>query len=278
MPQIDAVSHTPTRTRRGFLFTLATAAATATALLVGPSCSTQATAASEAPLIGIASLTADSYVRAVRAAGGVPIVLPNTDGDAQNVAYYLDLLDGLLMPGGADIPPTEWNEQPHPTTKVLADDRYLFEKQMITAWIQQTDKPLLGICLGSQWINVAHGGSLVQDIPSEFKVNHRNTTHGVKLAADSRLAMILGATTFDVNSYHHQAVRNVGEGLRVIAHSDDGIIEGTESTDPDRFLIGVQWHPEKMMPDDQRQAKLLHAFVEAARQYRGAVVPSGAQK
>lgn len=265
MPPIYALPHAPPRTRRGFLFTLATAAATVTALLVGPSCSTLASAASKAPLIGIASLTSDSYVRAVRAAGGVPIVLPNTDGDAQNIADYLDLLDGLLMPGGADIPPVEWSEQPHPTSKVLADDRYLFEKQMITAWIQQTDKPLLGICLGSQWINVAHGGSLVQDIPSEFKVNHRNTTHGVTLAEDSRLAMILGATTFEVNSYHHQAVRNVGEGLRVIAHSDDGIIEGTEGTDPDRFLIGVQWHPEKMMPDDKRQAKLLHAFVEAAR-------------
>ncbi|QDT14728.1 gamma-glutamyl-gamma-aminobutyrate hydrolase family protein [Alienimonas californiensis] len=218
------------------------------------------------PVIGIASLTGDTYVRAIRDAGGVPVVLPNVDGSPDAVEDYLELLDGLLMPGGADIPPSEWGEAPHPTTKVLDDDRYQFEKALISAWIERTDKPLLGICLGSQWVNVAHGGSLVQDIPSEFGVVHRDVTHPVTLEPDSRLAKVFGCTSLEVNSYHHQAVRDVGKGLRVVARSPDGVIEATETTDPDRFLIGVQWHPEKLAPEDPLQRKLLAAFIEAASQ------------
>lgn len=216
------------------------------------------------PVIGIASLTSDSYVRAIRECGGVPIVLPNTDGSVDRIDDYLELLDGLLMPGGADIRPSEWNEEQHPTTKLLDDDRFEFEKAMITAWIQRTKKPLLGICLGSQWINVAHGGSLVQDIPSEFGVNHRGVSHAVIVEADSRLREILGQTEFEVNSLHHQAVRNVGKGLRAVAKSPDGIIEATETADPHRFLFGVQWHPEKLVPEDRLQQKLIQAFVDAA--------------
>ncbi|TWT77871.1 putative glutamine amidotransferase [Posidoniimonas polymericola] len=216
------------------------------------------------PVIGIASLTTDTYVRAIRACGGVPLVLPNTDGSPELVDEYLELLDGLLMPGGADIPPSEWGEAPHPTTRVLDDNRYQFEKALIKAWIEQTDKPLLGICLGSQWVNVAHGGSLMQDIPSELGVSHRSVTHKVTIEPDSRLMQIFGRTELEVNSFHHQAVRNVGQGLRVVARSPDGVIEGTETTDPNRFLIGVQWHPEKMMPGSELQAKLFRAFIAAA--------------
>jgi putative glutamine amidotransferase len=203
-----------------------------------------------APLIGIASLTNDSYVLAVKEAGGVPIVLPNGDGSSDKIAEYLDLLDGLIMPGGADIPPSEWGEEPHPTTQILEENRYLFEKELITTWIKKTNKPLLGICLGSQWINVAHGGSLIQDIPSEFGVNHRGVTHQVTLESSSRLCEIFGETKLLVNSFHHQAVGRLGEGLKLVAKSPNGIVEATETTDPDRFLIGVQWHPEKMAPND----------------------------
>ena len=222
----------------------------------------------DAPLIGIASLTGDNYVRAVRDSGGIPIVLPNTDGSTEKIEEYLQLLDGLILPGGADIPPSEYGEEPHETVKVLDDERYLFEKALCTAWIEETDKPLLGICLGSQWINVATGGTLVQDIPSEIGGNHRDVTHPVSIVSDSRLSQIFGESELEVNSFHHQAVGDLGKNLRIAARSPDGVVEATETTDPDRFLIGVQWHPEKMMPDDGRQAKLLKAFIESAKSYR----------
>lgn len=233
-----------------------------------------ATASSDTrPLIGIASLTSGTYVRAIRASGGIPVVLSNKDASEEAIAAYVARLDGLLMPGGADIPPSEWGEEQHPTTRLLSDDRYRFEKALITAWLRDCDKPLLGICLGSQWINVAHGGSLVQDIPSEFGVDHRGTSHKVRLEAGSRLQAIYARDEFEVNSLHHQAVRRVGAGLRVVARSPDGIVEATESSDPERFIVGVQWHPEKLMPQDPLQARLLQAFVaacaERARAYAG---------
>ena len=218
------------------------------------------------PLIGIASLTSDSYVRAIRESGGIPVVLPNADGNSEKIDEYLDLLDGLLMPGGADIPPEEYGEETHETVRLLDDDRYLFEKELCKAWLEETDKPLLGICLGCQWIGVASGGSLVQDIPSELGPNHRDVDHHVKLNPDSRLSKIFGQTKLEVNSLHHQAVDEVGSALRIVGESHDGVVEAIESSHPERFVVGVQWHPEKLMPENKLQAKLLKAFVEAAKQ------------
>ncbi len=220
-----------------------------------------------APLIGIASLTAESYASAVREAGGIPVVLPNAPGSVARVPDYLLRLDGLLMPGGADIPPSEYGEEAHESVALLDESRFEFEKALVTAWMNETDKPLLGICLGSQWINVAAGGSLVQDIPSEIGTDHREP-HSVVLEPDSRLARIFGTTELEVNSHHHQAAKRIGSGLRAVAKAPDGVVEATESTDPDRFLIGVQWHPEKMMPEDSLQTKLLEAFVEASAGWR----------
>jgi len=215
------------------------------------------------PLIGIASVDGEAYVRAVREAGGLPVILPKSSG-AEAIGDYLARLDGLLMPGGRDIPPAIYGEEPHETVEPLAKERHEFEQALGTAWIAQTDKPLLGICLGGQWINVLHGGTLVQDIPSELGGNHRGTDHPVTLDPDSRLAGIYGETEFLVNSNHHQAVDTLGKNLRIVARSADGVVEAIETTDPQRFLIGVQWHPERMVPDDTRQKKLLQAFVEAA--------------
>jgi putative glutamine amidotransferase len=251
--------------RRTLLISALTLGAAMAGFFIGRVSVPEATGPSlDAPLIGIASLTSENYIRAVRESGGIPIVLPNTDGSVDRIDDYLALLDGLLMPGGADIPPSEYGEEAHETVEILDDARFHFEKALISAWMKKTDKPLLGICLGSQWINVASGGSLVQDIPSEFNVNHRETNHPVTIEPDSRLGRIFGATKLEVNSWHHQSVRKLGDGLRVAATSPDGIIEATETTDPDRFLIGVQWHPEKLMPDNTTQAKLLEAFIEAA--------------
>jgi putative glutamine amidotransferase len=169
------------------------------------------------------------------------------------------------MPGGADIPPDEYGEKAHKTVKVLDNNRYSFEKAMVRAWIEHTRKPLLGICLGGQWINVVSGGSLIQDIPSALGGNHRGVSHDVIVEPGSRLIRIFGESRFEVNSNHHQAVKNLGKGLKITARSPDGVVEAIETTDPERFLIGVQWHPEKLLPGDRRQAKLLEAFIQAAR-------------
>lgn len=216
------------------------------------------------PLIGIASVDGEDYVRVVREAGGTPVILPKGGGE-QEIADYLRRLDGLLMPGGLDIPPAIYGEEAHETVEPLARERHEFERALGTAWIGETDKPLLGICLGGQWINVLHGGTLVQDIPSELGVNHRGTEHAVALEPGSRLAGIFAETALTVNSNHHQAVGTLGENLRVAARSPDGVVEATETTDPERFLIGVQWHPERMAAGDGRQRQLFRAFVDAAR-------------
>ena len=105
----------------------------------------------------------------------------------------------------------------------------------------------------------------MQDIPSELGGNHRGTTHSVSLQPGSRLHRIFGESEFEVNSWHHQAVDAPGKGLRIAARGADGVLEATETENPERFLIGVQWHPEKMMPDE-RQGRLLKAFVEAAQE------------
>ncbi|NRB75929.1 MAG: gamma-glutamyl-gamma-aminobutyrate hydrolase family protein [Verrucomicrobiales bacterium] len=217
-----------------------------------------------APLIGIASLESENCISAVIAAGGVPVVLPDTEGSEEKIPDYLEQLDGLLMPGGQDIPPSEYGEETHETVLLLDDNRYRFERALSRAWIEQSEKPFLGICLGSQWLNVSSGGTLIQDIPSETGGNHGDVEHSVILEEDSRLFSIFGESEFEVNSTHHQAVDELGEGLRIVARSPDGIIEATESTDPGRFLIGVQWHPERLVPEDERQAKLIRAFVDAA--------------
>lgn len=259
-----------TTTRRSFLACILAAVSGVLGFQLGrvPEAPRAESEGDRSPLIGIASLSSENYVRAVREAGGIPVVLPNTDGSVERVGDYLDLLDGLLMPGGADIPPSEYGEEPHETVKILDDSRYQFEKALSRAWIRESKKPMLGICLGSQWINVSSGGSLVQDIPSAFGVNHRDVLHPVTLEQGSKLAEILGESELVVNSLHHQAVKDLGEGLRIVARSADGIVEATESTDPNRFLIGIQWHPEKLVATDEVQARLLKAFVEAAREVR----------
>lgn len=260
-------------TRRLFLTSTAVLASAVAGFFIGnrsdapPGLEPQSSPSAERPLIGIASLDQETYIRAVRDHGGIPVILPNTDGSTEMINDYLEQLDGLIMPGGADIPPSEYGEEPHPTVSILDDERYQFEKALIHNWVKNSDKPLLGICLGSQWINVASGGSLIQDIPSAVGGNHRGVNHDIAIEADSRLGRIFDTTSLEVNSSHHQAVKDLGEGLRIVARSPDGVIEATETTDPDRFLIGVQWHPERLIETDKSQSKLFNAFIEAAKEH-----------
>ncbi|MBN1818328.1 MAG: gamma-glutamyl-gamma-aminobutyrate hydrolase family protein [Sedimentisphaerales bacterium] len=230
------------------------------------------------PVIGITSVYQGSedggasavvnfaYVRAIEENGGVPVILPTVTGDEAIERYVTDL-DGLVLIGGDDIPPQAYGEQPHPATEVLSEQRYDFERRLIAKWFE-TKKPMLGVCLGMQFVNVVRGGSLVQDIPSQIgtTVTHRgkNVYHEVTLEPGCRLANLLKQDRANVLSYHHQAVKKVGGGLRAVARSDDGVVEALERTDG-TFGLFVQWHPESMMDRTHRDA-VYGALVAASRQ------------
>ena len=241
-------------------------------ILIAPiGCQNQRTA--PAPLIGITSVykvdekgTARTqvhfnYIQAVAENGGIPVVLPTIDSEPI-LNRYIEELDGLVLVGGDDIPPSAYGEQPHETVKPLPPQRYDFERKLIARWLAGK-KPLLGVCLGAQFTNVVAGGSLIQDIPSEVgtKINHRKY-HEVQIQPGSVLSQILGANKASVFSNHHQAVRKVGKGLKVIAHSDDGVIEALERADGG-FGLFVQWHPEAM-DDKQHRDAIYGALIRAS--------------
>jgi gamma-glutamyl-gamma-aminobutyrate hydrolase PuuD len=217
------------------------------------------------PLIGITSVYEPAkdrrpaqttvpfaYVRAVAENGGVPLVLPTID-DERILQHYLQLLDGLVLIGGDDIPPAAYGQEPHETVVPLAPERYEFERKLIARWLE-SGKPLLGICLGMQFTNVVAGGTMVQDIPSQIgtAVNHR-AYHKVRIEPGSLLARLLDAQEVSVLSNHHQAVDDLGKNLRVVARSEDGVVEALERTDG-RFGLFVQWHPEAMKDRAHRDA------------------------
>jgi putative glutamine amidotransferase len=215
------------------------------------------------PLIGITSVySADkksgstsvnfAYVKAVTETGGIPLILP-TISEEEIMQQYVDQLDGLVLVGGDDIPPSAYGQQPHETVKIMPMQRYDFERRLISLWWAR-GKPLLGVCLGMQFTNVVAGGSLVQDIPSQVgtTVKHRGY-HNVKIDPKSSLAKILGSDQAYVYSNHHQAVKDLGRDLKIIARSEDGVAEAMERTDG-KFGLFVQWHPEASDNIEQRNA------------------------
>ncbi|MFQ5845749.1 MAG: gamma-glutamyl-gamma-aminobutyrate hydrolase family protein [Planctomycetota bacterium] len=239
------------------------------------------------PVIGVTALTilrrsalrerpwnavCRTYLGSLEDEGSLPLILP-TASDPGTADAYLDRVDGLLLTGGDDVHPRRFGEEPHPSIGLVDPDRDAFEIALVLA-ARARDLPVLGICRGIQVINVALGGDLHQDVPSQTDspVGHRQRTladstwHTVEVEAGSRLAAILGAGRIEVNSFHHQAPRRVPADLVVSARtSGDGLIEGLE--DPSRkFFLGVQWHPEVTgRAGDEPSRRLFRAFVEAAR-------------
>jgi len=237
------------------------------------------------PLIGI---TAYDYVKpengwhydisysnnaaAIERAGGLPVLIPASLSQETLRAIY-ERLDAVLLPGGGDVNPAQYKSEPNAKLVAVSDERDAMELSM-ASWALADDMPILGICRGIQLLNVAMGGSLVQDIPSNIQTDlrhdiqnqePRNTfLHDVQLESDSRLANILGDTKFRVNSLHHQALLNVAPGARVVAKAPDGIVEAIEVPDKE-FVMAVQWHPEDLLDDDSRMENLFKAFIEAAQ-------------
>lgn len=216
----------------------------------------------------------DDYVRAVETAGGLALVLaPTKPEDAEALASeYLDRVEALVLSGGADIDPAHYGEDPHPMIGQLHPERDVFELALCREAIRR-DMPTLAICRGHQLLNVASGGTLFQDIASQVRaaaVHDPDTErwercHEVEVLPGTRLREILGEERVAVNSFHHQAVKELGRGLVLSARGcDDGVVEGMEMPDR-RFMIGVQWHPESFWDQPRGFQPLFRALVDAAR-------------
>lgn len=207
-----------------------------------------------------------TYVAAVEMAGGVAVGLP---AQPQAVADVFPILDGLLLSGGGDIAPDLFGQDRHPKTRQIDRQRDDFELALVREWVG-AGRPLLAICRGIQVVNVALGGNLIQDIADQVPhslVHQRSegeARHLIRLQPASRLAALMDDDELDVNSYHHQAVQELAPGLKAVAWAADGVVEGVEVPDA-RFVVGVQWHPERMVPNDTRQLRLFVGLVEAAK-------------
>lgn len=213
----------------------------------------------------------EAYLTAVLQAGGIPVMIP-LGLDAADLGELLARVDGVLLPGGGDVDPAFYQQPMSDLIKRADPDRDRVEILAAQTAVSQ-QKPLLAICRGHQVFNVALGGSLWADLPSQMPgaANHdfdgshpRNyTPHPVTIQPDSRLAGYVGAGKTAVNSLHHQAIRDLAPGLTIAATAPDGVIEAVELPDHP-FAIGVQWHPEWLVADDPAMRRLFEGFVAAA--------------
>lgn len=232
------------------------------------------------PLIGITSYAEEvrmgvwqeesaviplAYVRAVEHAGGRPLVIPPVE---EGIEETLDALHGIIFSGGGDLDPATYGADPHPSTDKPKPWRDGPELAMLRAALDR-DMPVLAICRGSQLLNVARGGDLVQHLPDELAhEQHKEqpgsfSEHGVSIEPQSRLGTLLGEHA-PVKSHHHQGMGRIGDGLRPVAWAEDGIVEGLE--DPGkRYALGVLWHPE-----EGEDFALFQGLVDEARRYREA--------
>ncbi|MGH2568602.1 MAG: gamma-glutamyl-gamma-aminobutyrate hydrolase family protein [Bacteroidota bacterium] len=207
------------------------------------------------------------YVEAVQSAGGFPILLPPGKTDPRTV---LELVDGLIFSGGGDIDPKLYRGFPHPMIERIDPERDAFEMELARL-ISKTSTPVLGICRGMQVLNVASGGSLIEHLPDVAgnQVPHRSPTgkaveHFVTLEPESRFREILNETSVPVQSWHHQALREIPNAWTIVARSDDNLVEALEHrTHP--WMLAVLWHPE-MSYQAEHHRRLFRALVEAAMQ------------
>lgn len=224
------------------------------------------------------------YSEAIQAAGGVPLHIPLIP-DRGYIASVMDGLDGILLPGcDSDVDPAYYGEDPHPKLGRVVSEKDQTDL-MVLAECEERNLPLLAICFGIQVLNVSRGGSLIQDIESQIEncIKHEQgkpaarASHEIRIESDCTLAT-LAAESLDgenakVNSHHHQAIKRVGENLKATASANDGVIEGIEDTRSDRFVLGVQWHPELSWNTDDLSRSIFREFVSrcsARREKSGA--------
>jgi len=232
------------------------------------------------PLIGITCQQEEElvavtrfYGEAILAAGGLPVLVPVIRNQPV-LESYCRLLDGLLLSGGGDLDPSFYGEEPLRGLGAVHPERDQFELELCRLFLTSA-KPVLGICRGLQVLNVALGGTLFQDLRVQYpeSLEHQQkapknwATHKVTVEASSLLREILAVPEVRVNSFHHQSVKAVGRGLRAVAWAADGVIEGVERETG--FVVGVQWHPERLWEKQEEQQRLFAAFVEEAGRIKG---------
>ncbi len=214
------------------------------------------------------------YSEAVEAAGGLPVNIPLIPR-ADYIAGVLDSVDGVLLPGSdSDMDPQRYGHEPHPqlgSVHPLKDETDL----LVLAEIDKRRMPLFAICYGIQSLNVSRGGTLIQDIPSQLPkamkheqgVPRDRHSHRVKILEDSLLGKLAGSQNAPVNSHHHQAIEELGRELIATAWATDGIVEAVEDPRSDRYVLGVQWHPELGWERDELSRALFDRFVVEARRF-----------
>ena len=217
-----------------------------------------------------------NYVSAIKEAGGIPfLIAPVKDKD--DLTKLLRIIDGLLIPGGDDIDPKYFHEEPHPSI-VLTDSEVMQFQIEFCRLALEKDLPVFGICAGHQIINITCGGNIYQDIPSQYSnpdsipVRHKkdekekeDVFHAVQIEKDTKLSDILQTDTLTVNSTHHQALKDIADGFFVTSRSEDGIIEAFESRNH-RYVMGVQWHPEDLYKENKIFIKLFERLVDESAQ------------
>ena len=231
------------------------------------------------PVIGLIPLYDDEkesywmlpgYMRVIEKCGGLPIMLPLTT-DQEELEQASNLCDGILFTGGHDVSPVVYGEEKRSTCGISCDMRDAMEGYILKECLAD-NKPFLGICRGIQFVNAYLGGTLYQDIPTEYecKVEHHmeppydRAVHKVEILPYTKLAEILGAGMHEVNSYHHQAIKELSHEVKKMAVSEDGLIEAIEVRNQ-KFAVAVQWHPEFSYENNEDSIKLVTAFVNECK-------------
>lgn len=226
------------------------------------------------PIVGIfaeidatrALSVAYDYAHAIEIAGGIPMVLPYIE-DADTIRDVVSICDGFLFSGGEDICPSTYGCEKGEKCGEIQEHRDRLELSLFPE-ILRANKPILGICRGLQFINVALGGTLYQDIPSELDtdIEHSQSedrycfSHSANVVADTPLALLAKRERIRINSFHHQSIKALGRGLVAMAHSDDGVVEAIYSTDAP-YIRGYQWHPERLIAKDDVSKAIFNDFI-----------------
>ncbi len=212
----------------------------------------------------------DPYIHAIEISGGLPVLLPYVSNE-ETIKSFVDLCNGFFFTGGADIDPQRYGESAKAFCGEIQSHRdelefKVFQKAM------KTSKPILAVCRGAQLVNVALGGTLYQDIPSEIhtKISHRqiepkfSPSHEVQAIVNTPLYEMLGADRITANSFHHQSVKTLGDGLEIMATADDGIVEAFYLTGK-HYIRAYQWHPERLIETDSHNRMIFEDYINACK-------------